>query len=314
MGAIAFERRTLDSAASILLNNIANILNNDKSNSYDFDLALKPFAVTQRTRPIIEKLGIDKTNRAPGRLKRPPAPKPALRLVVDHFKTSLSDPGAKMPDNLADWRTILTRYSLNLLADYATWTLVIHFVIAHRVDIPGAFSEIRQGGADPLSASSPYGELVRSLWKAVKLEFAAANGITPFTMQFRTKDFSLVEALRAQNAQESEFGIELATATEDLQLPENPGRLGHIARITPLRNIDPDSQPRLRFLSIGAHANILEQVRHTLPSVASVIGCRLSFCSLLSISPFPYYYGGGCSTERCFPALGNFPNLPNPPF
>ena len=63
MEIIASEHRTLESAAAILLNNIINVLNNDDSKAEDFEFALKPCAVTQWARPIIEKLGIKKANR-----------------------------------------------------------------------------------------------------------------------------------------------------------------------------------------------------------------------------------------------------------
>ena len=250
METIAFEHRTLDSTAAIPPNNIINVLNNANSSASEFELALKPFAATQWTRPIVEKLGIDKTNRVSGRLKRSPVPKPALRVVIDHFKVALGDKGALMPTHLTEWRTILTRYSLNQLADYSTWTLVIQFVIEQRIAGPGTLAEVNLAGIESLSISSPYGELIRALWQAVKLEFAAEKGLTPFAMQFRTKDFSLVEALRAQNVEESEFGLALAAAAEDLQLPENFSRLGPKARIIALQNIAPDSQPLLRFLSV----------------------------------------------------------------
>ena len=208
--------------------------------------------------------------------------------MIDHFRTALSDPGAQMPDNSAERRTIITRYSLNLLADYATWDLAIHFIIAQRVDSPVGFSGLKLDVVESTpSSSSPYGELVRSQRQAARWECSDAMGVTPFALHFRNKDFSLAEAIRAQNVEESEFGIELAAAKEDLQLPGNFGRLGPKARIIALRNIAPDSQQLLRFLSIGAQANISEQVRSTHPSAASGIGCYFSFCSLFAIAPIP---------------------------
>ena len=287
MESIAFETRTLESTASILLNSVINVLNSSDSKTTDFEDALKPFAVIQWARPIIEKLGIDKINRVFGLLERSQTPKPAPRLIIDHFKTALSDLGGQMPDHLAGWRTILTRYSLNLLADYSTWALVIEFLLTQKVKTPVGFSEFNLEELENVTASSPYCELVRSLWQAVRLDFATAKGVTPFTLQFRPNNFSLLEALRAKNVEESGLGIELANAAVDLQLPENFGRLGPKARIIALQNLAPDSQPLLRFLSVGAQANILEQVRSTLPSVSSGIGCYLSFCSLLAIAPFP---------------------------
>lgn len=106
---IAFEQRTLEAAAAILLNNIITTLNNPKASPGDFANALKPFAVIQRTRPIVEKLGIEKINRVFGRLKRTQIPKVTPRLIIDRFSIALSDQGGLMPPELTEWRTILTK-------------------------------------------------------------------------------------------------------------------------------------------------------------------------------------------------------------
>ena len=287
MDQLAFGHRAVESTAAILLNNLINTLNAADSTAEDFEHALHPFAAIQWAKPLIEKLGISKINRVFGRLKRTTIAKAPLRLVIDHFKTALSDAGEAMPDGLAEWRTILTRYSLNLLADYATWTPVINFLHEHRIATPVGFSELSPAEVNILIANSPFGELTNSLWQAVRIEFSSAKGITPLTTQFRSNHFSLVEALRAKCVEESDFGTELTDAAKDLQLPENSPRLGPKARIIALQNIMPDSQQLLRFLSAGAQNNILEQVRSTLPCVASGIGCYLAFCSLLAIAPFP---------------------------
>ena len=79
-----------------------------------------------------------------------------------------------MPDDLAEWRTIITRYSLNLLADYATWTLVIHCLIPQNLPTPVSLSATKLDAVNCITAVSPYGELVNSLRRAVRMEFASA--------------------------------------------------------------------------------------------------------------------------------------------
>ena len=74
MESAAFEMRTLESTAAILLNNIIGVLNSADSKEEDFANALKPLAAIQWAKPIIEKLGIGKINRTFGRLKRTKVP------------------------------------------------------------------------------------------------------------------------------------------------------------------------------------------------------------------------------------------------
>ena len=179
MEPIAFENRTLESTAAILMNNIIATLNNKDSDSEDFENALKPFTVIQWTRPIIEKLGIERINRVFGRLKRTKVHKVTLRLIIDHFKTALSDQGAQMPVEMVEWRTILTKYSLNLLADYNTWILVIHSLSVSNLPTPAGVAELTVSMVTQITAISPYADLIHSLWQAVRIEYGSAKGLTP---------------------------------------------------------------------------------------------------------------------------------------
>ena len=283
----ALEIRTQHSTADILLNNIIAVLNNPRSPSEDFEYALKPFTVIQWTRGIIEKLGISRANRVFGRLKRTNVPKATLRMVIDHFDIALSDQGTQMPATLAEWCSLLTKYPLNQIDNYATWTLVIQSLSIEPVPTPAHVSEMSLETVNTTFSASPYRELILSLWQAVRIEFAMAKGVTPLTLQFRANNFSLVTALRAQNVETSGFGAEFEESMRQLDLPDNFRRLGPKARIIALQNITFDSQQLLRFLSAGVQVGILEQVRLPLPSAASGVGCYLSFCSLLAIAPFP---------------------------
>ena len=104
---------------------------------------------------------------------------------------------------------------------------------------------------------------------------------------FRPDPMSLPEALRAPSVADTAIGTEYTQAKESIGLPMDFDSLGPTARIAALQAATPDSQHLLRFLSAGAQSNILQQVRLTLPSVASGVACYLAFCSLLSIAPFP---------------------------
>ena len=287
MESIAFELKTQESTAAILLNNVISTLNNPRSSEEDFEFALKPFTVIQWTRPIIEKLGIDRINRVLGRLKKATTNKVMLRLIIDHFKIALSEESFQMPSLLAEWQSTLIKYSLNQIADLATWSTVISFLDSLNVKSPSTLAELTLEGIHVCNKTSPFQELTLSLWQAVRLEYARSKGAMPLTIQFRSPDFSLTNALRAGNVESSAFGEELDAAMKELALPDDFLKLGPKARIIALQNVAPDSQQLLRFLSAGAQANILEQVRLSLPSVASGVGCYLSFCSLLAIAPFP---------------------------
>ena len=140
--------RTIESTAAILLNNVVSTLNKSDSSVGDLENDLKPFTIIQRARPMIEKLGISRINRVFGRLKKTKVSNVTLRLIIDHFKTALENQSMEMPLELAEWRTILTRYSLNSLADRATWVLVLQFLISHNFPTPGGLAEATLTGVN----------------------------------------------------------------------------------------------------------------------------------------------------------------------
>ena len=287
MDAWVIDADTQFTTASILVNNLNAVLSKRKVSSQEIETAMKPFAVIQWNKDIISRIGSDKINRVLGRLKRSPVCKVALRLVIDHFHTARTETGVALPNKLTEWITLIAKYSLNTLADYATWVPSLQFLEDNKITNPVSLSNISLVSFNEIADGSPFADLLTSLYQAVRLEFASAKGVTPLSLRFRENNFSLVHALRAKNVEESTFGIELANHKEALGLPENYENLGPAARITALQNATPDSQRLLRFLSAGAQSNILQQVRSTLPSVASGVRCYLSFCTLLGVAPFP---------------------------
>ena len=56
-----------------------------------------PFAIIQRNKDLIQRNGIDKLNRAFGRLKRAIIANITLRSAIDPFRAALSDKGAIPP-------------------------------------------------------------------------------------------------------------------------------------------------------------------------------------------------------------------------
>lgn len=150
-----------------------------------------------------------KVNRVFGRLKRTKIYKKAPRLVIDHLTIALTDKGEQMPLQLTERRAILTRYSLNMLADFQTWTIALQSIGNQDIPTPVCFSELSLEEIQNATSTSQYGELLTSIRQSARIEFCESKRLTPITLQFRQKNFSLLGALRAQNVEESAFGIEL---------------------------------------------------------------------------------------------------------
>ena len=281
------ESSTVETAASILVNNIINVLNNKESTAQRLGEALRPFSVIQWGREVLDHVAIPRMNRLLGRLKRSPAPKATLRLVTDHLHRAINSEGTIVPMRFTEWSNAVMRTSLNNLANHDTWLSVWESLESHRIPDPPTLAKVSLIEIQSLAESPHYDEPMQALWQAIRIEAAQNSGIAQPIVTFRQNIASLPEALRAPNAELAAIGVDFQESKLDIGLPSNFDTLGPMARISALQEADPDSQRLLRFLSVGAHQNILQQVRLTLPQVASGVSCYLSFCSLLGIAPFP---------------------------
>ena len=278
---------TVENTASILVNHVIKILSDPKSTANELNEALKPFAVIQWTKKVIDHITVAKINRLLGRLKRSCIPKETLRLVIEHFHRAQRQEEPVIPLRFTAWREVVSRTSLTTLTDPDTWVEVWNELELHRIPDPTLLTQISLAEINSIAQSSPFGELILPLWQAVRIENAQNIEHSMPKITFRNDPVSLPEALRAPSVDASVVGTEYKDSKEALGLPMDFDQLGPIARISALQAATPDSQHLLRFLSAGAQSNILEQVKHTLPSVASGVACYFAFCSLLSIAPFP---------------------------
>ena len=107
---------TIETTSVILYNNIIRVLGDAKATASELEEALKPFAVIQWARRVIEHITVAKLNRLFGRLKRSSAPKETLRIVVGHFRRALVADEMEIPIQFAIWRELTHRFALTTLA------------------------------------------------------------------------------------------------------------------------------------------------------------------------------------------------------
>ena len=287
MNKLAMDPTTVENTASILANHLINTLNAPKSTTAQLGEALKPFAVIQWTKRVIDYITVNKINRLFGRLKRSCVSKEILRLVIDHFHRALRAETAIIPPHFTVWRETVSRTSITVPTDPDTWIEVWANLETHRIPDPLSLARVSLAEISAIANASTFGGLILPLWQAVRIENAQVIEHSTPSITFRSDPASLPEALRAPSVADTAIGADYKQAKELIGLPMDFEALGPIARISALQAATPDSQHLLRFLSAGAQSNILEQVRLTLPQVASGVACYLAFCSLLSIAPFP---------------------------
>ena len=173
------------------------------------------------------------------------------------------------------------------MADANTWLAVWGALGNNRIPYAPTLARVSMTEIRNISSVPHFGELILPLWQAVRIERANEEGILAPTLTFRHNDVALPEALRAPPYGGPFFGVEYGESKSQMGIPSDFEKLCHMARISALQEATPDSQHLMRFIPAGSQANIMEQARLAFPSVASGLSCYLSFCSLLSIAPFP---------------------------
>ena len=264
MNTLSMGPSTIENTASILVNNAIAVLNEKHPSSQRLDEAIRPFAAAQWTREVLNHITVAKMNRLIGRLKRSSLPKATLRLITAHFQRALIDEPAIIPLHFTEWRDIVMRTGLNHLADPDTWLAVWEALATHRIPDPPTLARVSLLEIHTVTDTSLFGDLIQSLWQAVRIEFAHATTTPGSVVAFRQNVSTPPEALRAPNAELTTIGLDFEASKLDIGLPSNFESLGPTARIAALQDATPDSQQMMRFLSTGAQTNVLQQVRLTL--------------------------------------------------
>ena len=119
------------------------------------------------------------------------------------------------------------------------------------------------------------------------IRLAHKTGISRLMMACRNVNTTLVEALLVAAYDDTAFGKDASWPLNEMHLCDAIQQMGPMSRISALREAAADSHRLLRFVSGGAHDNVIQQVRFALPAGASGVRSYISFCTLLGISPFP---------------------------
>ena len=288
MNTLSTYQPTIENTASILANNLIDVLNdNTATPRRRLDESLRPFAAIQWNRSVINHIAIAKINRLFGRLKRSRTPKATLKLEIDHFHRALSDEPSIIPIQFPEWWGAITRSSLTNLDNSDTWVAAWTSLESHRIPDIAKLANVSLLEIQTIADTSPFGELFISLWKAVRIERAHERGLSAPVVDFWDNSARIPEALRGPIVELTAIGEDYLGSKTEIGIPVNFDEIGPMSRKTALQEATPDSQQLLRFLAAGAQPNILQQVRLTLPAVASGVSRYLAFCSLLSITPFP---------------------------
>ena len=145
---------------------------------------------------------------------------------MDLFHRALAAETAAIPIRFTEWRETVSRTSLTFLTDPDTWLEVWNDLETHRIPDAITLARVSINEIHALATASTFGELIMSLWQAVRIENAQAieHWMPPLT--FRINPTTLSEALRAPSVEGSAMGAEYDMSKHALGLPMDFDSLG----------------------------------------------------------------------------------------
>ena len=138
-----------------------------------------------------------------------------------------------------------------------------------------------------MAAASPFPVVLRALWSSARTAYAPISSAGEHLTQAHelfTQD-SLVKAIRRHSAQFARSGTITTRPSKTIKAPRAFGKLGPAQKIRYLESSAVHPRQVSRFIKDQTQANLLKQVKGSLPGLASAFRYYTSFCELENVRP-----------------------------
>ena len=130
---------------------------------------------------------------------------------------------------------------------------------------------------------------VRDFWRAVRLNTAMASSAEHlFLAAGKVGTAAFRRAIKRHRKELSRTDTAAPASSPGMRLPPNYPMMGHMARTRAIREANHSPSWADGFIQDRTQANLLKQVRGSLPAIGSALNCFASFCELRGGGhPFP---------------------------
>ena len=213
--------------------------------------------------------------------------RPDYDRVADLFKLAFFTPANFLPE-WEEWRTIADRYRLDRRHPWPVLATAVAQFITDEVNAPLELARFEAAGIEQMIA--PFGEkaALRHLRRAARLQAVKASSADPLLLV--TQDVDVITFQRAINRHRAELQRDRRDSSADpfhLSLSAGFERLGPMARILAIQESRQTETRAGRFAQDRSQANLIKQVRGSLPAISSDLNCYNAFFEILDIRPFP---------------------------
>ena len=255
---------------------------------HSISAALVPLFGISWTKKVITAVKTNRINDLLAKIRNVDIPRADYDKLADLFKLAFFAPTHFLPE-WEEWRVIAERYRLDRRHSWLELASVVSQFISAGINSPFELAGLEAPAVESMVTSFDHRLSARDFWRATRLNATKASPADHLFLA--TQDVDVREFRRAIKRHKNELSRDprdtpLASSSH-IRLPKQYERLGPMARIKTLRESGQAVARVGRFIQDRTQANLLKQVRGSLPAISSALNCFSAFCDLRDTRPFP---------------------------
>ena len=251
-------------------------------------VALVPLFGINWAKKVISAVKTKPINDLLAKIRNVDIPREDYNRLADLFKLAFFAPVHFLPE-WEEWRVIAERYRLERRHSWLELASVVQQFISAGVTSPFELAGLEASAVESTVTSFDHRLPARDFWRASRLNATKASPSDHLFLATQDVDVqSFQRAIKRHKTELSRDPRETPLASSSrIRLPRNYDSLGPSARIKTLRESGQAAARVDRFIQDRTQANLLKQVRGSLPAISSALNCFSAFCDLRDTRPFP---------------------------
>ena len=239
-------------------------------------------------RNVIRFVATNELNNLFVRLRNSALPKVEYDRLTTFFNRAFAASNL-FPPELREWQLLAERFRLSAPNGWSDILAAATFLLSRGIPTPASLAVVPPQGLEVLCAEVVHAEIVRTLWGIARCTFAPSSSSTSFLIPQHQEftEHHLVNAIKRHKTQVARSNQIRAKLPPKLKKKRSFLQLGPMQKIKHMAKADLPPEAISRFCLDAAQANLLKQIKGSLPSVCSAFRCYIAFCELRDLTPFP---------------------------
>ena len=274
-------------AASLVWANLERVAADPLAPARKLIQAIRPVYGIAWNRAVIIQLGTENTNPLFCKLRNSLLPREEYTRLDTFIKDAFSAVGM-IPPELLEWRVVAERYRFETAFGWEPILATLLAFQAQGIATPEDSGAILPADVHALCEQSPEPRVDRAFWGAQRANMTyGATAVHLIQPPGVVSPDSFLNSTKRHAKQFERWGKLRVRTSKKLKTPPNFARMGPAQRIKLFSSGQLIPKVVNRFMQENLQANLLKQVRGSLPGIASAFRCYLAFCELERANPLP---------------------------